>query len=55
MLNKTVFQNIVEGLRVIKDGSRFVVSFAENNKMKLSVFNDEQEAICNVPTHLYKW
>ncbi len=29
VLNKTVLQKIVEGLRVIKDGNRFVVSFAE--------------------------
>jgi hypothetical protein len=53
VLNKTVLQKIVEGLRIIKDGSRFVVSFAENSKMKLSFFNDKQEAICNVPIHLY--
>jgi hypothetical protein len=53
VLNQTVLQKIVQGLRVIHDGNRFVVSFAENNKMKLSFFNDEQEVICNVPIHLY--
>ncbi len=30
-----------------------MVSFAENHKMKLSFFNDEQDSICNVPIHLY--
>ncbi len=53
VLNKTVLQKIVEGLRVINDGSRFVVSFEENNKMKLSFCSNEQEAICDVPIHLY--
>jgi hypothetical protein len=47
VLNKTVLKKIVGGLRVIKDGTRFVLSFAEINKMKLSF------CICNVPIHLY--
>ena len=54
VLHKTVLKKVVEGLQVIKDGSRFVVSSAENNKMALSFFRDQQvEAICDVPIHLY--
>jgi hypothetical protein len=44
---------MVEGLWVINDGSRFVVSFEENNKINLSFCTNEQEAICDVPIHLY--
>ncbi len=53
-LNKTVLKKVFEGLKVIKDGSRFAVSFTENYKMKLSFLSMKG---CNLQGtgSLHKW
>ena len=55
ILNKTVLQKIIAGLRTINDGGRFIVRLEDNNKLELS-FNsnlDDGNILCNVPIHLF--
>jgi len=54
MLKNTVLDKVVEGLRAINDGSRFIVRSDDNGCMSLSFTPDDNEAaICNVPIYLY--
>jgi len=54
VLKNTVLDKVVEGLRAINDGSRFIVRSDDNGCMSLSFTPDDNEAaICNVPIYLY--
>jgi hypothetical protein len=49
-----VLDKVVEGLRAINDGSRFIVRSDDNGCMSLSFTPDDNKAaICNGPIYLY--
>jgi hypothetical protein len=54
ILKDTVLKKVVEGLRVIQNGSRFIVRSDENGSVSL-VFtrDDNEEVIHDVPISLY--
>jgi hypothetical protein len=54
-LNKTVLHKIIEGLRRIHNGGRFIVALGNDNELKLSFENSlaDHEKVCDVPTRLF--
>ena len=54
VIKETVLNQIVDGLQVIKNGSRFVVRLEENGQMSLCFNNINNEGtICDVPIYLF--
>jgi hypothetical protein len=54
VIKETVLNQIVVGLQVIKNGSRFVVRLEENGQMSLCFSNINNEGtICDVPIYLF--
>jgi hypothetical protein len=54
ILNKTVLQRIIAGLRTINSSGTFMVRLKDNNRLELS-FNstsDNENILCTVPIHL---
>jgi hypothetical protein len=49
LLNRTVLQKISYGLRIVKNGGRFIV----NNNMQLTFNHSDDEKLCDVPTSLF--
>jgi len=54
VLKDTVLNHIVDGLQVIKNGGRFIVTLEENGEMSLAfTANNNNAVICDVPVHLF--
>ncbi len=56
IINSTVLEKIIEGLRNIKSGGRFIVRLNKGKHLSLSFNNneeDEAQVQINVPIHLY--
>ena len=56
ILNKTVLKKIVEGLRIISDGGRFIVTLDAGEQLQLSFDGNvanNGDAKVNVPVHLF--
>ncbi len=54
VIKETVLNQIVVGLQVIKNGSRFVVRLEENGQMSWCFSNINSEGtICDVPIYLF--
>ncbi len=56
IINSTVMEKIIEGLRNIRNGGRFIVRLNDCNQLSLTFNNDEDDDVSvqfNVPIHLY--
>ena len=56
VLHKTVLEKIIEGLRKIYDGCRFIVTMNEDRQLNLSFSHSSSEnlTICDVPIFCLK-
>jgi hypothetical protein len=55
ILNKTVLQKIIDSLRLIHDGGRFIVTLDDDKKIQLSFgrISENNKVICDVPVRLF--
>ena len=54
ILNKTVLQNVINGLRDMHNGGRFIARLDDNNNIELSFDAlEEGNILCNVPIRLF--